>query len=460
MRTKSEIAPPLPHSVEAERNVLGAILLADTVPNPALMTAAEELRVTDFFVPQNQRIFARMLDLDANHHPIEFVTLVERLQAAGELDAAGGAPYVAQLVDGMPKLSNIIHYIRIIREKSVRRMFVYAGQRLADAALAPTVSLEEISQQLQELPKITICPRQTHGLAAVTADAFLNMDLPAREMILDPILATQSLSLLYAPRGVGKTFVAVGFAHTIATGGTLFNWRAPKPRGVLLVDGELPAGVLRDRISAISQAACSSAGLERLRLITPDLQGSSMPDLATREGQALLESHLDGVELLILDNLSALCRTGKENEGEGWLPVQEWALRLRQRGIAVLFVHHAGKGGAQRGTSRREDVLDLVLALRRPTDYSPTEGLRCELHFEKCRSLIGESAKPFEVKLQADATGKPAWTMRPIEDALLSRANELFKDGVSVRDAAEELHISRSKAHRLKKKLQRTADFE
>jgi putative DNA primase/helicase len=155
-----------------------------------------------------------------------------------------------------------------------------------------------------------------------------------------------------------------------------------------------------------------------------------------------------------------LCRSGKENEGEGWLPVQEWALRLRQRGIAVLFVHHAGKGGAQRGTSRREDVLDLVIALRRPTDYSPTEGLRCELHYEKCRSLIGEAAKPFEVKLQADSIGTPAWTVRPVENALLSRASELFKDGVSVRDAAEELGVSRSTAQRLRKKLQRAANLE
>lgn len=223
---------------------------------------------------------------------------------------------------------------------------------------------------------------------------------------------------------------------------------------------ELPAPVLRDRICVIAEAAQSKASLERLRLITPDLQSADMPDLATPEGQACIEACLDGVGLVILDNLSALCRSGKENEGEGWLPVQEWALRLRQRGIAVLFVHHAGKGGAQRGTSRREDVLDLVLALRRPTDYSPSEGLRCELHFEKCRSLIGEAAKPFEVKLQAGSTGTPVWTVRPIENALLSRAAELFKDGVSVRDAAEELGISRSKAHRMKTKLERTADLE
>ena len=54
----------------------------------------------------------------------------------------------------------------------------------------------------------------------------------------------------------------------------------------------------------------------------------------------LLERELQGAELLILDNLSALCRSGKDNEGESWLPVQEWLLRLRQRGITALLVHH------------------------------------------------------------------------------------------------------------------------
>ena len=242
MRNENTSLPQLPHCPEAERAVLGAILLADSIPNPTLKTAAEELHVGDFFIPQNQRIFSRMLHLDANHQPIELVTLVECLQATGELDIAGGAPYVAELANGMAKLSNITHYIRIIREKSIRRMFAHAGQRLVDAALAATVSLEEISQQVQELPKIFIPSRQTGRLTAVTAEAFLGMELPEREMIVDPILATQSLSLLYAPRGVGKTFFAAAIAHTIATGGSLFGWSAPSRVGFCLWTGSFRRG--------------------------------------------------------------------------------------------------------------------------------------------------------------------------------------------------------------------------
>jgi hypothetical protein len=63
--------------------------------------------------------------------------------------------------------------------------------------------------------------------------------------------------------------------------------------------------------------------------------------------------------------------------------MQNWLLRLRRKGIAVLLVHHAGVNGRQRGTSRREDALDTVIALRRAADYSPEQGARFEIHIEK-----------------------------------------------------------------------------
>jgi hypothetical protein len=80
---------------------------------------------------------------------------------------------------------------------------------------------------------------------------------------------------------------------------------------------------------------------------------------------------LNDFDLIVLDNLSTLVRSGRENESESWLPVQEWALQLRKRGKSILFVHHAGKTGQQRGTSKKEDVLDTVISLKRPKDYSP-----------------------------------------------------------------------------------------
>ena len=262
--------------------------------------------------------------------------------------------------------------------------------------------------------------------------------------------------MLYSKRGVGKTYLSLGIALTVAGGCNFLRWSAPKPRKVLFVDGELPASTLQQRIRSIEAGLPGNgSGVDNLRIVTPDMQTDPMPDLATAEGQALIEREICGAELLVLDNLSALLRSGKENEGESWLPVQAWLLRLRQQGMSVLVVHHAGKSGAQRGTSRREDLLDTVIALQHPSDYVPSEGLRCEVRYEKSRGFHGEDAKAFEVRMTLEGSGKASWLVKDAEDALLQRAAALFQERISIRDAAEELGISKGRAERLKKRAQR-----
>jgi len=290
-------------------------------------------------------------------------------------------------------------------------------------------------------------------LVALAVEELLAREIKPREMLLGPILPEQGLAMLYAYRGVGKTYIALGIAAAVASGGSFLRWTAPRPRRVLYVDGELPAKTLQER-SAMILASLENVepAPGSLQFITPDVQQRSMPDLATPEGQRLIEPHLEGIALLVLDNLSALCRCGKENEGEGWLPVQEWALALRRRGISVLFIHHAGKNFAQRGTSRREDLLDTVFTLKHPANYNPSEGLRCEVHFEKTRGMLGDAAKPFEVQMGAGADGRAIWTMKELEDAKAQQAIALYAEGMSVRDVADELKISKSAAHRLRKK--------
>ena len=94
------------------------------------------------------------------------------------------------------------------------------------------------------------------------------------------------------------------------------------------------------------------------------------------------------------------------------------------------------------------------MTLKHPADYNPSQGLRCEVHFEKTRAMLGDSAKPFEVQLETGADGRAIWTLRELENAKAERAAQMFADGMSVRDVAEELGISRSQAHRLRKNWQ------
>jgi putative DNA primase/helicase len=120
--------------------------------------------------------------------------------------------------------------------------------------------------------------------------------------------------------------------------------------------------------------------------------------------------------------------------------------------MSLLFLHHAGKNKSQRGTSRREDLLDTVMTLKHPSDYDPSEGLRCEVHFEKTRAMLGDAAKPFEVRLTSGENGQAIWVMREMEDAKAQQAAELFTSRATVREVAEELGISKSVAGRLRRK--------
>jgi putative DNA primase/helicase len=288
------------------------------------------------------------------------------------------------------------------------------------------------------------------GLNAIHIGEFLKMDIPPREMVVSPIIPTQGLAMLFASRGVGKTHVALGLAYSVASGSPFLKWTTPKPRKVLYIDGEMPAVAMQDRISTIIDATDNEPpGEDYLRLITPDLQGDyGIPDLSTVEGQSQIDDLLFDTEFLILDNLSTLCRSGRENESESWQCMQEWALKLRRNGVSVLFVHHSGKGGQQRGTSRREDVLDTVVRLEHPSDYQAEEGARFEVHLDKARGIMGDDAISFEAKLGVGGE----WTFLNVEDSRMKRAASLSNDGLTQRDIAKEMDVSAGTINKLIKK--------
>jgi hypothetical protein len=144
---------------------------------------------------------------------------------------------------------------------------------------------------------------------------------------------------------------------------------AAKARRVLYIDGEMPAIGLRERMEPIVAAPNGKPPEEDyFRFLPADLHEFGLPNLATEEGQAAVDKIIGNAEVIVFDNVSTLFISGRENDAESWLPVQAWLLKLRRAGKAVIIVHHAGKGKAQRGTSRREDILDVVLNLRSPSD--------------------------------------------------------------------------------------------
>ena len=109
----------------------------------------------------------------------------------------------------------------------------------------------------------------------LTAAELMAADLPARQTILDPLLATKSLALLYGPRGLGKTFMAMSIAWAVAGGGQFLNWRASRPHRVCYVDGEMPAVDMKERLRLLGAVPPS------LSFLLADLNEKGIPDLGT-----------------------------------------------------------------------------------------------------------------------------------------------------------------------------------
>lgn len=292
------------------------------------------------------------------------------------------------------------------------------------------------------------------SIVALTLSELFDRDLPPAEEIISPWLRGQSLNMIHAWRGVGKSHIALGIAYAAATGGKFLQWHASKPVRVLYIDGEMQGSDLKSRLLAIDAAngKTDPSLIDNLRIITPDVQVGRMLDIADPEWQATLDEVIGEASLIVVDNLSCLARSGgKENDSDSWEPLLEWGLRMRREGRAVIFVHHSGKNGLQRGTSRREDSLNIVINLRHPPEYSPESGALFQVHFEKGRELFGENAKPFEAQLITNQDGPQCWLTKPIDESIYEKVIEKANLNLTNNEIAEELGINKSTVSRHKK---------
>jgi len=291
------------------------------------------------------------------------------------------------------------------------------------------------------------------NIAPVTIKELLIHKFPPREDILEPWLQTQGLAMIHAFRGVGKTQLSVGIAVAVSSGSQFLKWKAEKPRKVLFIDGEMPGAVIQERFSNALWSMEKEPIESFLRIVTPDLIGSSVPNLSDEINQNKIEPYLKDISLIIIDNLSTVCQGGPENDAQSWLSMQNWALKQRSEGKSILFIHHDGKSGTQRGTSRKEDALDTVIALKRPKDYEPEKGACFEIHFEKSRCIHGEDVKPFEVSLSVEKESrKSQWIIKDIEESLTEQVAELLNQNMRQTEIAKILDVVPGTVSKHKKK--------
>jgi putative DNA primase/helicase len=420
------------------------------------VTAADEaiqkLDRLDFFIDAHQNIFAAIQKLLEGGGRPNLPDVVEALYKDSKIEAVpGGAAYVASLYDGVPAVCPLLAWVDTIKQKAALRVRASIGEKITNRALNSNgdalQALEDIA--ILSLPLVQTFARKNIQARVVSGSELLQMKVEPREWLLDNFLSMRSMNEIFAWRGVGKTWAALSLSHAIATGEPWLKWKAANPRPVLYVDGELDAASLQQRIRHLdAQGNCPA---DKLRLLCCDMQDDPFPHLATRAGQIMIEDALGDSDFLVLDNLSALASSSNATEGEEWNSIQAWLLDLRRRGVASLFLHHAGHAGWARGTTRREDLLDVVVELKRPKDYVASEGLRVELHFSKTRGMMADGAEPIEASLGTDIEGRLHWTWRAIEDARTQQIIELRNAGHTFREIEKLTEIPRSTAERLYK---------
>jgi len=289
--------------------------------------------------------------------------------------------------------------------------------------------------------------KNASGLSILTAADLLAANLPPRTEILAPLLACDTAALVYGPSGIGKSFFALGVAWAVAAGGSFLGWQAPRPRRVLYVDGELGATELRERLGLFGPPPPG------LMISAHGFGGGPLLDLSEDAGIVRLMAAWDEPALVVLDALSTLAGLGS-GDPERWDRLQRFLLHQRTHRRAVLMVHHVNKEGELHGTTRRENALDLMMALRRPEERIASGNARFEIHFEKTRRRHpgrgGSPLMPVLAELETDEAGRGRWRWGPAAGGRLERAAALLNRGLNARDAADALGIGRSSLFKLK----------
>lgn len=215
----------------------------------------------------------------------------------------------------------------------------------------------------------------------------------------------------------------------------------------------MPTSLLQQRFAQIEAGLVKVIPENALRFLCADAQPTErpLPCLATPEGQGALMQVVSDAELVIFDNCSTLFSTAKENDADSWAAVQAFLLALRRSGRSAMLVHHAGKSGAQRGSSRREDALDTVLALRPPEGHDPEAGCSFVVTVEKARGAYGAGLAPFQATLDI-RSGAAGWMIQDAEDSRADEIRDLSASGQSIRQIAAATGLSKSAVQRALKR--------
>jgi replicative DNA helicase len=381
--TDYSIARTLPANEEAEKSILGAILL----DNFAYNEAAEHLKPEDFSLDSHRRIYTRMQDLAESSRAIDLITLVEELDRRKELQAIGDAAYISGLLDGVPDRPSIEHYVKIVRDKALLRGLIHTASAAISRAAEQSDTAEEILNDTEasifELSEKRI-GRGFMGVLDIVKDSFGSVDallqrgqritgLETHYTDLDEMTSgfqKSDLVILAARPSMGKTSLAMNIAENAAI-------EDKKVVGMFSLEMSREALLLR---LLCSQARVNSHKMRTGSLWREDMQKvvhameqlahapifiDDTPGITLSEMRAKarrLKQSQGSLDLLIVDYLQLMTGGGRryENRTQEVSAISRGLKALaKELEVPVIALSQLSRAPESRGGDHRPQLADL-----------------------------------------------------------------------------------------------------
>lgn len=408
------------HAPEAEIAVLGACLI-----DPEAILAARKLIAPESFaVARHRVVFRAMLRAVDAGRAIDPVTLAEDLSARGELEDAGGLPYLAELLDTVPSAANVEDHARIVADRAARRTFQDAARRILADAADPDLTISEIRARIDQYADKLANLDSVDGLPLALPVAEIPPPDPIPWAVRGLILAAD-LNLLVSDGGVGKTTLATAIAAAKAVGRPAFGFGQFRTTAgpVLYVSEEDPADVILNRLNALAAGHRWDAGAigRRVHVLA---QGGVCLDAPEWQAHLSAEAKRIGAELIVFDPYAELTMA-EENSNDAAKPVIRYLRRLAvETGAGVVIVHHAGKAGEGRRKVDRIRGASALHAAARSALFLELDELG--IRVEAIKMNRGPKPAPFVVSrtVQSDPENPAEWLTARLEYLTAHEADE------------------------------------
>ena len=338
-----------PHSVDAERSVLGSMLLDAN----ALELALEQLRPEDFYLPAHETIFACMRDIRNAGGAVDLVTLANELERHGKLDMAGGAAGLSELLGFVPTAANVQEYIGIVEEKSVRRQLIRAGGDIARDGMNDEAGLEKVLNDAE---------RRIYDISMRKSEDSL---VPVEEIVPG---AFAEIGELMNRRGK-LTGVDTGFVDlNRLTGGF-------QKSDLIIVAARPAMGKTAFALNVAQYAALHDGRtvvIFSLEMSARQLVMRMLCTEATVESQKIKEGVVDPEDTnRLLEVMEPMSRSGLYIDDTGGISVPEIRSKCRRlkarRGLDMVVIDYLQlmqSGGGRRSDSRTQEVSDMTRQLK------------------------------------------------------------------------------------------------